>query len=105
MDVTAHAFKDNVKAALKDMQLQRALAGLPTGLVAQRTAARAKLPEFESLRDVGRDIKNHTLAHLDLYLEAWESKAKAAGAMVHGAPTAADARDIVLGICRDAEAR
>ncbi|MGE3919211.1 MAG: LutB/LldF family L-lactate oxidation iron-sulfur protein, partial [Hyphomicrobiaceae bacterium] len=93
------------KAALKDMQLQRALAGLPTGLVAQRTAARATLPEFESLRDVGRDIKNHTLAHLDLYLEAWESKAKAAGAKVHWAPTAADARDIVLGICRDAEAR
>ncbi|MDX2155970.1 MAG: LutB/LldF family L-lactate oxidation iron-sulfur protein [Hyphomicrobiaceae bacterium] len=105
MDVTAHAFKSNVKAALKDRQLQRALSGLPTGLVAQRTAARAKLPEFEALRDIGRDIKNHTLEHLDLYLEAWESKATAAGAKVHWAPTAADARDIILGICRDASAR
>jgi L-lactate dehydrogenase complex protein LldF len=105
MDVTAHAFKSNVKAALKDLQLQRALSGLPTGLVAQRTAARAKLPEFEQLRDIGRDIKNHTLAHLDLYLEAWETKAKAAGAHVHWAATAADAREIVLGICREANAK
>jgi L-lactate dehydrogenase complex protein LldF len=80
MDVTAHAFKSNVKAALKDAQLQRALAGLPTGLVAQRAAAKARLPEFEALRDVGRDIKNHTLANLDLYLEAWEQKATGAAA-------------------------
>ena len=105
MDITAHAFKANAKAALGDAQLQRALAGLPGGLVAQRTAARAKLPEFEALRDIGRDIKNHTLANLDLYLEAWEAKAKAAGAIVHWAPTAADARRIILGICRDANAK
>ena len=105
MDVTAHAFKSNVRAALKDAQLQRALAGLPTGLVAQRAAARARLPEFEALRDVGRHIKDTTLANLDLYLEAWETKATAAGAKVHWAPTAADAREIVLAICRDAGAR
>ncbi|MFV0297782.1 MAG: LutB/LldF family L-lactate oxidation iron-sulfur protein [Hyphomicrobiaceae bacterium] len=105
MDVTALAFKSNVKAALKDDQLQRALSGLPAGLVAQRAAARDRLPEFEELREIGRDIRNHALAHLDLYLEAWEDKAKAAGAKVHWAPTAADARDIVAGICRDAKAR
>ena len=105
MDITAHAFKANAKAALGDAQLQRALSGLPTGLVAQRTAARAKLPEFEALRDIGRDIKNHTLANLDLYLEAWEAKATAAGAIVHWAPAAADARQIILDICRDANAK
>ncbi len=105
MDVTAHAFKDNAKVALADAQLQRALSGLKGGLVAQRTAARERLPEFEALREIGRDIKNHTLANLDLYLEAWETKAKAAGAHVHWAPTAADAREIVLDICRQANAR
>ncbi|MBS0243063.1 MAG: lactate utilization protein, partial [Proteobacteria bacterium] len=105
MDVTAHAFKSNVKVALKDAQLQRALSGLPSGLVAQRTAARARLPEFEALRDEGKAIKDHTLAHLDLYLEAWEAKAKAAGANVHWAATAADAREIVAGICKAAGAK
>ena len=37
--------------------------------IARRTAAVAALPEFEQLRDVARDIKNHTLANLDFYLE------------------------------------
>ena len=100
-----HTFKDNARSALADVQLQRALSGLPTGLVAQRTAARAKLPEFEALREIGREIKDHTLAHLDLYLEEYEKNATAAGAHVHWAATAADARRIVLDICREAGAR
>ncbi len=107
MQPTAHAFKDNAKAALADEQLQRALAGLTHGdsLVTRRAAARSRLPEFEDLRDIGRDIKNHTLAHLDLYLEAWEAKAKAAGAIVHWASTAADARRIILDICKSVDAK
>ena len=39
-----------------------------------RARAAGRLPEFEALRDQGRDIKNHSLAHLDLYLEAFEAK-------------------------------
>ena len=50
------------------------------------------LPEFEALRDQGRDIKNHSLAHLDLYLEAFEAKVVAPGGTVHWARDAAQAR-------------
>jgi L-lactate dehydrogenase complex protein LldF len=105
MHITTETFKANARTALADEQLQRALAGLPTGLVAQRTAARARLPEFEALREIGREIKDHTLAHLDLYLEEYEKNATAAGAKVHWATTAAEAREIILQICRDADAR
>ncbi len=107
MESTAHSFKENAKAALGDAQLQRALTGLVSGdsLVTRRATARARLPEFEALREVGRGIKDHTLANLDLYLEAWEAKAKAAGAHVHWAPTGADARAIILDICRNANAK
>ena len=103
--ITSPAFKDNVRAALADRQLQRALSEVAPGLAARRGAARAGLPEFEALRERGRDIKNHTLAHLDLYLEAFEEKATAAGSKVHFAPTAEDARRIIAGICREAGAR
>jgi L-lactate dehydrogenase complex protein LldF len=97
----------NARTALSDAQLQRALTGLTSGdsLVTRRAAARARLPEFEALRDIARDIKNHTLAHLDLYLEAYERNATAAGAKVHFAETAADAREIIAAICREANAR
>ncbi|MFX8844603.1 hypothetical protein ABTM93_19150, partial [Acinetobacter baumannii] len=91
-------FKSNARAALADAQLQRALAGLPTGLVAQRTAAKAALPEFEALRTAGRDVKNHMLAHLDLYLARYEEKAAENGAQVHWAETASDAREIIATI-------
>ena len=105
MKSTTQSFKDNARVALDDPQLQRALTVLPTGLVANRAAARARLPEFEELRDVGRDIKDHVLANLDLYLEIYERNAIAAGAKVHWAATAAEARDIILGICREANAK
>ncbi len=107
--MTVHAtspqFKENAARALADEQLQRALGNVKRGFIDRRQAVVDKLPEFEALRDSARDIKNHTLAHLDLYLEAYEEKVKAAGGHVHFARTAEEARDIVLTICRAAGAR
>jgi L-lactate dehydrogenase complex protein LldF len=105
MQPTSHAFKSNAKAALADAQLQKALGGLKGGLVANRAKARANLPEFEALRETAKGIKDHTLAHLDLYLETYEKNAKAAGAHVHFAATAEDARAAILKICREANAK
>ncbi|HZT47280.1 MAG TPA: LutB/LldF family L-lactate oxidation iron-sulfur protein [Hyphomicrobiaceae bacterium] len=105
MRSTSPAFKANARAALADAQLQRALSEVAPGLAARRSAARAGLPEFEALRERGRAIKDHTLAHLDLYLEEFERKATEAGSRVHFAPTAEDARQIIAAICREAGAR
>ena len=105
MEPSVATFASNVRAALGDPQLQRALAGLPGGLVAQRAAARDRLPEFERLREIGRDIRNHALANLDLYLEAYERNAVASGAHVHWASSGREACDIILGLCRGANAR
>ena len=79
--------------------------GVETGVVDRRRATVAKLPEFEALRDSARDIKNHTLAHLDLYLEQFEQRCTAAGGNVHYAVTAEEARAKVLEICRKAGAK
>jgi L-lactate dehydrogenase complex protein LldF len=104
MTVTSPAFKQNARAALADAQLQRALSkGL--GFVERRRLAAERLPEFDALRDAARDIKNHTLAHLDLYLEAYEARVAAAGGRVHYTVTAEEARAIILDICRSAAAK
>ena len=76
-----------------------------SGFIGKRAQARAALPEFDDLRDQARDIKNHTLDHLDLYLERYEEKVTATGGHVHWAETAADARSIILDICRSVDAR
>ena len=99
------SFKDTAARALADAKLQRALLNVKRGFIIKRAAAKSKLPEFDQLRDEARAIRDHTLAHLDLYLEAYERKVVESGGEVHFAPTAADARRIVLRLCRDAGAR
>jgi L-lactate dehydrogenase complex protein LldF len=102
---TSSRFKANAKAALADPDLQKALHFVQTNFPQRRRDVAAKLPEFEALRDAARDIKNHTLAHLDLYLEAFEKKATARGSQVHFAVTSDDANRIVLDLCRAAGAK
>jgi L-lactate dehydrogenase complex protein LldF len=102
---TTPQFKANARAALADANLQAALRGTGSNFVARRAAARAALPEFDALRDHARDIKDHVLANLDLYLEAYEKRVVASGGVVHWAETAEDARRIVLEICRSVGAK
>ena len=108
MQPTAHAFKQNAHAALGDTKLQRALGFFQlgqAGLAERRRQAVSRLPEFEALREQGKAIKNHTLAHLDFYLERFEKNCIAAGGHVHWARNAEEARAIVLDICRKLGAR
>jgi L-lactate dehydrogenase complex protein LldF len=103
--VTSPRFKQNADDALANPNLQQALKFLETNFIGRRSAVAAKLPEFDALRDAAAAIKDHTLAHLDLYLEAYEERVTAAGGHVHFAVTADDACRIVLDICRRVGAR
>lgn len=85
--------------------LQRALVGVRTRFVEERRKAVERLPEFEALKDAARDIKDHTLAHLDAYLERFEAKVKEQGGEVHWCRDAKEARDTVLELCRAVGAR
>ncbi len=104
MDSTASTFPDNARQALADGKLQDALGRLSDGFPARRRAAIERLPEFDGLCDAAREIKDHVLDNLDFYLEAFEARVIEAGGRVHWAGDAAEARDIILRICRDAGA-
>jgi hypothetical protein len=105
MGAATQDFKRAAARALADPALQKALLNVKRGFVAKREAARADLPEFDALRDEARAIKDHALAHLDLYLEAYERKVTESGGEVHYARDAAEARAIVLRLCEAARAR
>jgi L-lactate dehydrogenase complex protein LldF len=100
MQPTSHAFKENVHQALADADLQKAMLNLRSGFLEKRDAAVARLPEFEALRDQGKAIKDHVLAHLDFYLETFERNVIAQGGAVHWCRTPEEARAAVLAICR-----
>ncbi len=102
---TSENFKANAHAALGDAQLQKALGHVRVNFIERRASAAAGLPEFEALRDSARDIKNHTLAHLDLYLEAYEKNVTASGGRVHFARDAKEACALIVDICKAEGAR
>ena len=101
---TTPQFKRNAHEAMHDARLQGALVHA-RNFVGRRAAAAERLPEFESLRDSARAIKDHTLAHLDLYLEAYERKVIESGGQVHYAQDAEDARNIILDLCKAMDAK
>ncbi len=105
MRSTARNFKHNSQEALADASLQSALSALARGFPLKRLEAAARLPEFEDLRDQARDIKNHTLANLGLYLERFETRVVEQGGRVHWCRDADEARNAILEICRTAAAR
>ncbi len=105
MQSRAHEFKQRSQAALLDPELKRAMGKAKGGFQQKRRIAIDALPEFEALRHAAREIKEHTLHHLDYYLERYEQAVHATGGQVHWTSTTEEAREIILKICRDAGAR
>lgn len=101
-----HDFQKGAKKALDDAQLQGLLnRTLKDGFQQKRLASMARLPEYDDLRDRARDLKNHVLDHLDVYLERFEAEVKKAGGHVHWAKDAETARAMILDICLAADAK
>jgi len=105
MELAAHRFKAQARAALDDRVLQDSFARIGGKFGEARARAAADLPEFEALRDAGTAIKTHVLKHLDQYLERFEAQVLARGGQVHWCATPAEARETILAIARAAGAR
>jgi L-lactate dehydrogenase complex protein LldF len=87
--------------ALETPSLQSALSRLGETLAAGNRAAWGALPGSDALRELARQIKDDTLAHLDRYLAQAADAVERVGGHVHWAADASEARDILLRIARD----
>jgi L-lactate dehydrogenase complex protein LldF len=96
-----HDFLAASAQALADVPLQAALVRLTSTLMAGNRRGFAALADSDRLRDHAKQIKEHTLAHLDRYLEQLEASVQRVGGQVHWAATAEDARRIILQIAKD----
>ncbi len=83
-------------------------AGIPSAVqqatnrfVSGRAARVTELPQWEELRQIGSDIRLHTIEYMDVYLTQLEENVNAAGGHVHWAQTAEEANQIVLQIARE----
>ncbi|MFN0723099.1 LUD domain-containing protein [Vibrio cyclitrophicus] len=60
----------------------------------KRDRAAKQIPEWEKLRQLGSEIKLHTLSNLGQYLEQFEAKCLENGVQVHWAKDAAEHNEI-----------
>ncbi len=102
---TSNAFTTESSKAIQDPQLQEALSVLRVQSIPNRLRAAANMPEFEALRDRARDLKDHILGHLDQYLLQFEEQVKLSGGQVHWCSDAEAARQTILKLCREANAK
>jgi L-lactate dehydrogenase complex protein LldF len=95
-----HDFLDATRRALTDPPLQAALVRLTGTLLAGNRRGYAALADSGQLRDHAKRLKEHTLAHLDRYLEQLEASVHRLGGHVHWAADAEEARRLVVEIAR-----
>jgi L-lactate dehydrogenase complex protein LldF len=90
--------KERAKVSLNDEFLRNAVKYTTTKLRSSKKLASDELGNWEDWRERARQIRLHTIAHLDYYLAQFVKNARAAGVHVHFASTAQEAVEITLKI-------
>ena len=102
---TAPTFPMAAQAAMGDAQMRKNVRHATNVIQAKRARVVAEMPDWQELREAGKQIRQHTMRHLDFYLEQFERNCTAAGGVVHWARDAEEARRIVVGLVKAERAR
>ncbi|MFH8570353.1 LutB/LldF family L-lactate oxidation iron-sulfur protein [Streptomyces sp. NPDC017993] len=95
------AFPQAAHDAVRDRTLRANLRHATHTIRDKRAQAVSELADWAELREAGKQIKDHTLRHLDHYLVQLEESVTAAGGTVHWAADAAEANRIVTRLVRE----
>jgi L-lactate dehydrogenase complex protein LldF len=96
----APSFPMAAKDALRNDQLRRNVRNATDIIRAKRALRVEEMPDWEQLRHAASDIKSHTLAYLDDYLEQFERNCEQAGGKVHWARDADEANAIAVALIK-----
>ncbi|WP_433573024.1 LutB/LldF family L-lactate oxidation iron-sulfur protein [Streptomyces sp. CA-251247] len=94
------SFPAAAKEAVHDATLRANLRHATHTIRDKRAKAVAELADWSLLREAGKEIKDHTLRHLDRYLVQLEERVTAAGGVVHWAADADEANRIVADLVK-----
>ena len=98
MQVSAVQFRKRAALSSRDANLQKTMELVRPNFIGKRRAAVLESSDFESLRDLGRDIRNDSVARMPELLVQFEERATAAGATVLWAEDDRAAREIFADI-------
>lgn len=105
MKIGNEKFKDNVNKQMEDTFMRGAVAGAQERLRTRRLDAAEELGNWEEWRSHGEEIRQHTLDHLDYYLQELSENLQKRGGHVFFAATAEEANGYVKGIVKEKRAK
>ena len=97
---TAPTFPMAAKVMLGDTQLRKNVRHATDVIQGKRARVVAEMPDWQQLREAGKQIRQHTMEYLDFYLEQFETNCTRAGGVVHWARDAEEARKIIVGLVK-----
>lgn len=97
--------RDRARKALEDEQMRKAVHKAVDRLAGNKEKASKELVNWNEWREQGKRIRQHTLKNLDYYLGQLAESVRKNGGHVHFAGTAAEARNVIIGICRQHDAK
>lgn len=97
--------KKRAELALNDDFLRKAVRFTTERLKNGKLSAAEELSNWEAWRERGREIRLHTIAHLDYYLNLFVDNARSNGVHIHFADNSAEAVQISLEIARQKQAK
>ncbi|MCX8515450.1 MAG: lactate utilization protein B, partial [Alphaproteobacteria bacterium] len=107
MTIKPEQFSISGKQAMANKNLQATLRHISDEFIERRNQAIAEVTaeEWQEWRNRATEIKDHSLAHLDIYLEAFEKNLTAAGGQLHWCMTPEEANETITAICRQHQAQ
>jgi L-lactate dehydrogenase complex protein LldF len=97
---TAPTFPMAARSMMGDTQLRKNVRHATDVIQAKRARVVGEMPDWQALRESGKQIRQHTMEHLDFYLEEFEKNCTAAGGIVYWARDGAEARQIIVDLVK-----
>ncbi|MCU1291771.1 MAG: iron-sulfur cluster binding protein [Bryobacterales bacterium] len=94
----APAFPSAAKKAVRNTQLRHNVRHATDVIRRKRGIVVDEMPDWQELRESGHQLKEHTLRHLEFYLQQFEENCTRAGGVVHWARDADEANKIITGL-------
>jgi len=101
----AAQFKQQAQRMTRDLRHREIIRTALHNYEIARDKRQAAFQSWESARQAAAETKWEAINHLDKHLEQFVAKMEERGTKVHWASTGAQARDIILGIVREKQAR
>ncbi len=98
-------FREDATRVAADKQHRRGIATALGKYYVARARQVGIYQDWQAARQAAAEIKWEAVNHLDRHLAQFAEKLEARGGKVHWASNSAEARDVILGICREKKAR